>query len=113
MARQKPENVKELFNLRHASLRNAVEQIFGVDKRRFKILIFAPEYTFRIQIWLVFVLTRLHNFIKNHLYEEINYFEERDAIIHLHIIVDLGVLGNSLTTSIVINQKKDRIANEI
>lgn len=29
LAGQKPENVKELFNLRHASLRNAVERIFG------------------------------------------------------------------------------------
>ena len=74
---------------------------------------FAPEYTFQTQIWLVFVLTRLHNFIKDYLYREINYFEERNAIIHLHIIVDLGVLGNSLTTSIVMNQKKDRIGNEI
>ena len=38
LAAQKPENAKELFNLRHSSLRNAVERIFGVDKRRFKIM---------------------------------------------------------------------------
>jgi hypothetical protein len=32
-ANQKPENVKELFNLRHSSLRNVIERIFGVLKR--------------------------------------------------------------------------------
>nr|KAJ0211521.1 hypothetical protein LSAT_V11C400162550 [Lactuca sativa] len=32
------ENAKELFNLRHASLRNAIERAFGVLKRRFPII---------------------------------------------------------------------------
>ncbi len=44
LARQKPENAKELFNLRHSRLGNVVERIFGVDKKRFKILSSAPEY---------------------------------------------------------------------
>jgi DDE superfamily endonuclease len=35
---QKPENAKELFNLRHSSLRNVVERIFGVLKRQWQIL---------------------------------------------------------------------------
>jgi hypothetical protein len=34
----KPKNAKELFNLRHASLHNVVEHIFGVAKQKFKIL---------------------------------------------------------------------------
>ena len=33
-----PENAKELFNLRHASLRNAIERAFGVLKKRFSII---------------------------------------------------------------------------
>ncbi|XP_028116143.1 putative nuclease HARBI1 [Camellia sinensis] len=33
-----PENSRELFNLRHASLRNAIERAFGVLKKRFPIL---------------------------------------------------------------------------
>ena len=33
-----PENVKELFNLRHASLRNAIERAFGVLKKIFPII---------------------------------------------------------------------------
>ena len=33
-----PENAKELFNLRHALLRNAIERAFGVLKKRFSII---------------------------------------------------------------------------
>ncbi|GLT95036.1 hypothetical protein SLE2022_127410 [Rubroshorea leprosula] len=33
-----PQNAKELFNLRYAALRNAIERAFGVLKRRFEIL---------------------------------------------------------------------------
>nr|KAJ0205401.1 hypothetical protein LSAT_V11C500278270 [Lactuca sativa] len=33
-----PQNSKELFNLRHASLRNTIERAFGVLKRRFPII---------------------------------------------------------------------------
>ena len=44
-AQQKASNAYELFNLRHASLRNAVERISGTVKRRFQILDAAPEYS--------------------------------------------------------------------
>ena len=37
-------NPKELFNLCHASARNVVERIFGILKRRFRILCIPPEY---------------------------------------------------------------------
>src|ERR1700690_2668566 len=40
----RPENPKELFNLRHASARKVIERIFGVLKRRFRILVVPPEY---------------------------------------------------------------------
>jgi len=38
LAGKKPENSKELFNLRHASKRNVIERIFGVVKRKYQIL---------------------------------------------------------------------------
>ncbi|POW19331.1 hypothetical protein PSHT_04753 [Puccinia striiformis] len=41
----KPANPKELFNLRHASLRNVVERIFGCLKSKFKILTSPTEQT--------------------------------------------------------------------
>lgn len=40
-------------------LRNAVERVFGVLKRRFKILKTAPEYNFETQIDLILALTGL------------------------------------------------------
>ena len=36
----KPKDKKELFNLRYAQLRNMVERIFGILKRRFLYLNF-------------------------------------------------------------------------
>jgi len=45
-SQQKPENKEELFNLRHAQLRNIIERIFGILKRRFRILRTPPEYHF-------------------------------------------------------------------
>jgi hypothetical protein len=62
-AQLRPETKEELFNLRHAQLRNAIERIFGVIKRKFKILLRAPEYTIKQQIQLILALTALHNFI--------------------------------------------------
>ena len=39
----RPRNYKELYNLRHASARNVVERIFGVLKRRFRLMVAAPD----------------------------------------------------------------------
>jgi hypothetical protein len=65
-AQLRPETKEELFNLRHAQLRNAIERIFGVLKRKFKILQRPPEYTIRQQVQLVLALTAVHNFIASH-----------------------------------------------
>jgi hypothetical protein len=62
-SKQKPQDAKELFNLRHASLRNVIERIFGVLKRKYKIL-GGSEYSVETQVRLVNVLTALHNFVR-------------------------------------------------
>ncbi|KAL0957210.1 hypothetical protein HGRIS_014896 [Hohenbuehelia grisea] len=62
----KPANPKELFNLRHARLRNAIERIFGVCKRRFKLMTAAPEYSIATQAMIPCALAALHNFITIH-----------------------------------------------
>jgi hypothetical protein len=59
-----PVNKEELFNLRHSSLRNIVERIFGVIKKRFPILVNMPRYDYEIQIQLVLSCLMIHNFIK-------------------------------------------------
>ncbi|KAG6536181.1 hypothetical protein ZIOFF_001230 [Zingiber officinale] len=58
------ENTKELFNLRHASLRNAIERIFGIFKSRFKIFKTAPPFPYTTQEELVLACARLHNFLR-------------------------------------------------
>jgi hypothetical protein len=59
-----PQNAKELFNLRHSSLRNAIERIFGVLKKRFRVLTHQLEYPYEIQVRLVKVICCLHNIIR-------------------------------------------------
>jgi hypothetical protein len=62
-ANQKPQNAKELFNLRHSSLRNAIERIFGVLKSKYQILQ-GSKYPLQTQILLVTAITALHNFVR-------------------------------------------------
>ena len=45
----RPCNREELFNLRHASLRNVIERIFGVLKHQFHVLQLPLEYSMDIQ----------------------------------------------------------------
>ena len=59
----RPANRKELFNLRHASARNVIERVFGVLKRRYRILQLAPEYNLDIQARIPAALCAVHNFI--------------------------------------------------
>lgn len=65
-ADQKPQNAKELFNLRHSSLRNVIERIFGVLKRKFKILGGRGcEYSIDTQVHLICGLSGLFNFLQS------------------------------------------------
>jgi len=60
------ETVKELFNLRYTSLRNAIERIFRVVKRKFKILTTIGEYSLDVQRDIVTAITGLYNFIRTY-----------------------------------------------
>jgi hypothetical protein len=60
----RPQNAKELYNLRHSSLRNAIERIFSVMKKRFQVLTNQLEYSYKIQVRLVKVICCLHNIIR-------------------------------------------------
>ncbi|THH13098.1 hypothetical protein EUX98_g9758 [Antrodiella citrinella] len=63
---QKPANHKELFNLRHASLRNVVERAFGVLKRKFPLPANAPEFDIDTQSKLVCAVGALFNAIRKY-----------------------------------------------
>nr|AAM23241.1 Putative transposase [Oryza sativa Japonica Group]AAM47612.1 Putative transposase [Oryza sativa Japonica Group]ABB46678.2 transposon protein, putative, CACTA, En/Spm sub-class [Oryza sativa Japonica Group] len=60
------QNEKELFNLRHSSLRITVERAFGSLKRRFKVLDDAtPFFPFRTQVDIVVACCIIHNWVIN------------------------------------------------
>ncbi|XP_023745772.1 uncharacterized protein LOC111893928 [Lactuca sativa] len=60
-----PKNAKELFNLYDVSLRNAIEQAFGVLKRRFPIIRSTQEpfYSCETQSDIFLACCILHNFL--------------------------------------------------
>jgi hypothetical protein len=59
----RPQNARELFNLRHSSLRVSVERAFGALKNRFRILYSKPFHPYKTQVKLVIACCILHNWI--------------------------------------------------
>lgn len=58
-----PENEKELFNLRHSSLRTTIERGFGILKKRFRVLDAEPFWSFQTQVDVVLACCVIHNHI--------------------------------------------------
>ncbi|XP_050264154.1 protein ALP1-like [Quercus robur] len=58
-----PRNDKELFNLRHSSLRTSIERCFGVLKKRFRVLDAEPFWSFPTQVDVVLACCIIHNHI--------------------------------------------------
>jgi hypothetical protein len=83
----KPENAKELFNLRHSSLRNVIERIFGVLKRQWQILGGRGcEYSIGTQSDLFCALIGLYNFGKQ--CGEEDTFDEATLSVESHVQTD-------------------------
>ncbi|XXG82524.1 hypothetical protein AAC387_Pa10g0452 [Persea americana] len=69
---QAPKTEHELFNLRHAKLRNIVERTFAVLKQRFALLQTPPRYPIKTQVKIVVACCVVHNFIcRWNLYDEL------------------------------------------
>ncbi|KAG6480411.1 hypothetical protein ZIOFF_063911 [Zingiber officinale] len=66
-SRNPPRNARELFNLRHSSLRNAIERAFGVVKKRFAIIRSStePHYRIETQKQIILCCCILHNYLIN------------------------------------------------
>ncbi|KAG6471071.1 hypothetical protein ZIOFF_072167 [Zingiber officinale] len=66
-SRNPPRNARELFNLRHSSLRNAIERTFGVVKKRFAIIRSStePHYGIETQKQIILCYCILHNYLIN------------------------------------------------
>ncbi|KAH1040398.1 hypothetical protein J1N35_042141 [Gossypium stocksii] len=60
---QGPENAKELFNLRHSSLRITIERVFGILKKQFRLLDAEPFWNFQTQVDIVLACCIIYNHI--------------------------------------------------
>lgn len=69
---QRPRNKEELFNYRHAQLRNVIERTYGVIKKRFPVLVKMNSFSIEFQVKIVVCAAILHNFIR--LNESEDYF---------------------------------------
>ena len=110
----RPRNRKELFNLRHAMLRNVVERIFGVVKCRFRILLLPPEYSMEIQARIPPALCLVHNVIRVH--DPNDMMEYRNVLDEHLLTTDTGSLADGPPTEQArtrANLHRDQIASEM
>ena len=112
----RPDNKKELYNLRHASLRNVVERIFGCIKKKFPILANTPEVELNKQVRLIYALCCLWNFIRKHETEEMMFEEYTPPEVPNSIKV--GVPLNHQTTPSAqddahMKSRRDRLASKL
>lgn len=105
--------------MRHAQARNIIERIFGVIKKRWRILVVPPSYNMKIQARIPPALAALHNFIMKHDPEDGGEPDVLDdptpgaarAVTGLH-----GELATERRTSMESDESKalrDRIADEM
>jgi hypothetical protein len=69
--RNYPTNVREIFNLKHSSLRVTVERTFASLKNCFHIIDNKPFHPFKTQMKLVLACCILHNWILGHGIDEV------------------------------------------
>ena len=111
LASQKPENARELFNLRHSSLRNVVKRIFGVLKRQWQILGGKGcEYSINTQVDLFCALVGLYNFGREHGEEDMFLDDAIDSVPSLSFSEDAEFIGPQNKW---IEKKRDNIAKRM
>ena len=86
--RHRPQNYKELFNNRHAVLRNHVERVLGVLKKRFQILHVGTFHPIRNQVKIPAAACVFHNIIKMHNGDEA-WLDNQPNNIDPNLFVDL------------------------
>lgn len=100
--------------MRHAQARNVIEHIFGVLKRRFRILLIGPEYSMEIQAQIPAALCAIHNFIRIHEPEDQAGLEPGTEGPYYpnagdNHVYDVGILEENDTQRAVV-QRRDAIA---
>jgi hypothetical protein len=102
--------------LRHSSLRNVIERIFGVLKKQWQIVGGKGyEYSIQTQVALFCCVIGLYNFRKQH--GEVDIFESDswidDDIDNIDEDVSNSVGENRTTGAKIIEKKRDEIADKM
>jgi hypothetical protein len=110
---RRPQNPKELFNHRHALLRNHVERTLGVLKKRFPILKVATFHKLKNQVKIPIAAAIFHNLIREMEGDELWLDDQPNNINPIHF-VDLpsGDQGNAASSEEG-NALRDSIAQEM
>jgi hypothetical protein len=113
---RRPQNHRELFNLRHAIMRNHVERLLGILKKRFPILNVASFHQLENQVKIPAAAAIIHNIIKMHDGDEDWLDNEEEDNIDPRTYVNLPNDGdnvqenNFLENNIQGNNLRDQIA---
>nr|CAD1829361.1 unnamed protein product [Ananas comosus var. bracteatus] len=102
---------RDLYNHRHAQLRNVVEKAFGILKKRFKVLRQATPFPYKVQCRIALACCVIHNFIKRHQGSDIyfnmqmepNPLEEQEEDPTRLVGIDESRQGDTLRTMITSN----------
>jgi hypothetical protein len=68
-----PNTTKEKFNRKHSSIRNVIERSFGLLKMKWEILYRIKKYPMWKQKMIVVACMVLHNFIREHNSEDVDF----------------------------------------
>ncbi|KIJ33470.1 hypothetical protein M422DRAFT_264575 [Sphaerobolus stellatus SS14] len=111
---KRPLNAKELFNLRHSSCRNAIERIFGIVKKRFKIMREANEFPIHFQGQIASAICVLHNFIRIHDPDDVIEPDPEEAITNgSPTSVEPTIVGISVQEVTQAALRRDKIAMDM
>jgi hypothetical protein len=86
--RWRPQNYMELFNHRHAVLRNCIERLLGILKKRFPILKVGTFHKIWNQVRIPAAAAIFHNIIRQHNGDE-DWLEDQEDNINPENFVDL------------------------
>ncbi|WVZ51371.1 hypothetical protein U9M48_002523 [Paspalum notatum var. saurae] len=107
---REPENARELFNLRHSTLRTTIERAFGTLKNRFKIFGSQPFFPFKTQVKIVMACCAVHNWIledgpDEYVYDDVAWYEALPRSNHTR--------SNMRKENVAWSNKRDELANKM
>ncbi|KHN04730.1 Putative nuclease HARBI1, partial [Glycine soja] len=95
-----PQSYKELFNLRHASARNAIERSFGILKKRWSILRTPSFFDIKTQIRIINACFVLHNFVRDE--------QQTGQLLEVQDLEFLSVVDEEL-----VHQSREEVQNNV